>query len=141
MRRVEKKKRENKHPLRFIYSPKLFALLGVIILVAISVPLARSLKQKSKVEKEVNNIKEEIRQFRSKNKDLDKLVEYLKSDQFIEEKARVNFDMKKKGEKVVVVKEEGKVAGASTSSEDKRGDTTSKNSSNPQKWLSYFFEK
>ena len=141
MRKISQEKRNKRNPFRFIYSPKMFALLGVVILFVISIPLARSLTQKYKVEGEINDIKAEINKLQSKNKNLDNLVKYLQSDQFLEEQARMNFDLKKKGEKVVVVKEEGKVAGVSTSSAGVVNKDGSREKDNPEKWMSYFFEE
>ena len=139
MRKVNRERK--KHPLRFIYSPKFLAFLGVVVLMVISVPLVESLNQKQEVEQEISDIKKEISRLESKNKNLDKLADYLGSEQFVEEQARLNFDMKKKGEKVVVVKEEGKVAGASTSSTGRVGSTRNSDRSNPGKWADYFFKK
>lgn len=111
------------------------------MLTMISIPLARGLMQKNRVENEINKIKAEIDNLESQNKDLDELIEYLQSDQFLEQQARTNFGMKKRGEEVVVIKKEGRVAGVSTSSKDRKEKTEDEKRSNFNKWVSYFFEQ
>jgi cell division protein FtsB len=141
MREV-KSKNKKRNFFRFLYSPKFISLVGVIILVVISIPLARSLMQKNMVEEEISKMKTEINNLESRNKELDGLMEYLQSDQFLERQARTNFGMKKRGEKVVVIKGKGKVAGVSTSSDTQSDESGNElKSSNFDKWASYFFER
>lgn len=139
MRKIRKEKPRKRSLLRFVYDPRLLTAVGMVILVAASIPLVRSLHQKHKVEQEINNIKKEVETLQTENKELDDLVEYLRSDHFVEERARLDLGLKERGEEVVVVKGEGKVAGASATAdvdstqEDKR--------SNPEKWIGYFFDQ
>jgi len=123
-----------------MYNPKFLSLLGIVILCVISIPLARSLSQKNRVENEINNIKEEINDLKNRNKGLEDLVKYLKSDQFVEEQARLNFGLKKRGEEVVVIKNKGRVAGVSDSQNSEQKHQHQRKS-NPEKWLNYFFEE
>ncbi len=126
-----------------MYGPGFFSLIGVIILVVISVPLARGLTQKNEVEKEISKIEAEINNLESQNKELDRLVGYLQSDRFLEKQARTSFGLKKRGEEVVVIKEEereGKVAGVSASSDEQNKERKEEERSNPGKWAEYFFE-
>jgi cell division protein FtsB len=141
MREVKRQTKKRKI-FTFFYSPKFLSLVGVIILAVISVPLVRSLMQKNRVEAEISKIKTEINNLESRNKELDELMKYLQSDQFLEKQARTNFGLKRRGEEVVVIKEEGKVAGVSTSSSDhSEGVDKETGRSNLDKWTSYFFER
>lgn len=136
------KRQKKKGLAAFFTSPKLFTVLGVIILVLISIPLSKKWQQKQKVDEEVAKLKQEISQVENKNQRLEELIQYLKSDQFLEEQARKNLGMKKKGEEVVVIEEEkGKVAGAFV--ENKNNTSSSDNKTKPEsnwkKWWNYFF--
>jgi hypothetical protein len=60
----------------------------------------------------------------------------------LEEQARLNFGLKKRGENVVVITDKGKVAGVSTTSQIATSNNkTGMETSNPKKWFSYFFEE
>ncbi|MFW5888141.1 MAG: FtsB family cell division protein [Patescibacteria group bacterium] len=142
MREV-KKQTQKRRIFSLMYGPGFFSLIGVIILVVISVPLARGLTQKNEVEKEISKIEAEINNLESQNKELDRLVGYLQSDRFLEKQARTSFGLKKRGEEVVVIKEEereGKVAGVSASSDEQNKERKEEERSNPGKWAEYFFE-
>ncbi|MFA4941598.1 MAG: septum formation initiator family protein [Patescibacteria group bacterium] len=131
-------KKENKNFIsKILYSQKFLALVGLVLIVLISFPLARSISKRYQIDKEISDLDKEIAEVETKNKDLKQLINYLESDQFVEEKARLNLGLKKEGESVVVIKEDLLVASGSPSGGDKSG--ASENFSNFQKWWNYFF--
>lgn len=139
MRRIKKGKKASS--TKYIYGSTIFVLLGVTIIIMFGIPLIESINQRDQVESEISEIEQEIEDIRSENRDLENLIEYLESDQFLEEQARLNFGMKKKGESVVVVTENGKVAGASSASSDiSNTEEAESASSNYRKWFNYFFK-
>ncbi|HMB65414.1 MAG TPA: septum formation initiator family protein, partial [Patescibacteria group bacterium] len=100
-------KRKKGNPLfRFFFNPKFLALVAIVALVWLSFPLREKLQGKKEIDKEIQNLKQEISELENKNQDLEELTKYLQSDQFVEEQARMNLGLKKKGEEVVVIKEE-----------------------------------
>ena len=119
-----------------LYSQKFLATLGLVIIILISFPLIKNIRKHYEVDKEIKNLEQEINNFKSKNVQLENLITYLESYQFVEEQGRLNLDLKKKGEKVVVIKEEDQ-----TSKEviEKKENEELNNSSNLYKWWSYFF--
>lgn len=121
----------------FIYkliSNQIFlTIVGLTFLLIIIFPFAKVYTQKKATEKEIEGIRLEIKNFEKKNKDLKQMIEYLQSDQATEEQARLNFNMKKPGEQVVVinrVKNLDKIS-VDNSQEAKK--------SNFKKWWDYFF--
>jgi len=140
-------KRKKGNPLfRFFFNPKFLALVAIVALVWLSFPLREKLQGKKEIDKEIQNLKKEISELENKNQDLEELTKYLQSDQFVEEQARMNLGLKKKGEEVVVIKEEeGKVAGAFAKNDniDSHKDAATKKQSrqfsNWEKWWDYFF--
>lgn len=108
-------------------------ILGVLVLV--SIPAVRNYAQERAVDLEINEARAEIERYESKNKELSDVIDYLESDQAVEEKARLNLGLKKQGEKVVVI------ADQIQASEDVATDKNSSDEklSNPHKWLNYFF--
>ncbi|MFA5753775.1 MAG: septum formation initiator family protein [Patescibacteria group bacterium] len=119
---------------RLFNNQRFLAIIGLIFLVMIIIPLVRTYSQRRLVEKEINEVKQQIDDFESQNQELKDLVAYLQSDQSLEEQARRNLNLKKPGEQVIVI--EDKTSGLETdiasSSDDSGG--------NLGKWWRYFFE-
>lgn len=131
-------KKENKNLIsKILYSQKFLALIGLILIVLISFPLAKSVSKRYQIDKEIKDLDKEISDVEAKNRDLKQLINYLESDQFVEEKARLNLGLKKQGENVVVIKETALANASSTLAENKEGFL--KNFSNTKKWWNYFF--
>ncbi len=121
-------------------------LIGFVVLVLISIPLARNMSKKYKANDEINDLQEEIADLEGRNTELKDLVEYLNSDRFVEEQARLKLNYKNEGEEVFIIK----------GIEDS-GDNISLNKNNPSynipglnkneyqeksnliKWCKYFF--
>jgi cell division protein FtsB len=130
-------------------SPKTFFVLFLLILVALSVPLVKNINNRNKINAEIASLEAEISLTQNKNGELNKLISYLESDQYIEEQARTNMGLKKEGEEVVVLKGLG-----STNKKVQANNSTANDSpftvpgleknkdngvlSNPEKWLKYF---
>ena len=133
---IEKKGKNNIFS-KIISSQIFLAFLGLILIILISIPLAKNLSKRYYINQEIKDIEQEIIDLESKNKDLGKLISYLESDQFVEEQARLNLGLKKKGEEVVVIKEVEEliaIKSINDNLEDLDTETT-----NPKRWLSYFF--
>jgi cell division protein FtsB len=121
----------------------LFTVIALVVIALISVPLAKNVSKQYKINKEINDLKNEIGALENNNSQLKNLIKYMESDQFVDEKARLNLNYKKEGEQVVVIekKEENKnissggvqLAGSSGTND------ASKLESNFVKWQRYFF--
>lgn len=121
---------------KFFFHPFAIFLVGFSVLVYMGGPIVKKIRQKQALEMEIQNLKQDITAFEGKNADLKKMLEYLKSDNFLEEQARVNFNMKKEGESVAVIQfqEENAVQSAPTILGIKEEKT------NTQKWQEYFLK-
>lgn len=118
---------------RLVSSQRFLAIIGLVFLAVIIFPLAQTYSQRRLAEKEIQDVKNKISNYEIKNKQLEDLITYLKSDQSLEAQARLNLNLKKPGEAVIVV-EDKKVNDANiiTSSNDE-------SAGNLVKWWSYFF--
>lgn len=130
-------------------SPKTFFVVFLLILIALSVPLIKNIGNRRRINLEIKNLEAEIELTDNKNNDLNKLIAYLESDQYLEEQARLNMGLKKDGEEVVVLKGLNKADGKQLASDSTAGDSPfsipgleqnlkSNIDSNPAKWLRYF---
>ncbi len=119
---------------RLLSSQRFLAIIGLVFLLLIIFPLARTYTQKRLVEKEIQGVQKEISDFESTNQELKDMITYLESDQSLEEQARLNLNLKKPGEKVIVI-EPAKDASRATSL-----NKTTTLESNFLKWWNYFFD-
>ncbi|MEI8361580.1 MAG: septum formation initiator family protein [bacterium] len=130
-------------------SPKTFFVIFLLILISIAVPLVRNINNRHRINQEIKNLEAEVKLTENKNGDLNKLIAYLESDQYLEGQARMNMGLKKDGEEVVVVKGlENRIVKTDVSTEsdspfsvpgldvNRVGGTDS----NPKKWLKYFIK-
>ncbi len=120
---------------RLFSSQRFLALVGLVFLLLIIFPLAKTYTQKRLVENEISDVQKEINDFESTNKELKDMITYLQSDQSLEEQARLNLNLKKPGEKVIVIEPQ---KNSSTSAEINK---TTNVESNFVKWWHYFFDK
>lgn len=121
----------------------LYAIIGFILIVAISVPLAEKLSKRYKINKEIQDLEKEIALMESRNNDFSGLISYLESDQFINEQARIKLNYKQPGEDVVIIK--NNTAASTTDSTDSINYLTIEDSkpelnNNFFKWFDYFFK-
>jgi len=119
---------------RLFSSQRFLAIVGLIFLLVILFPLAKTYSQKRLIEKEIEDVKLEINEYEQKNKELEELIVYLQSNQSLEEQARLSLNLKKPGEQVIVI-------------EDKKVDSnpvqtasSQNNINNLSKWWNYFFK-
>ncbi|MEA3463971.1 MAG: septum formation initiator family protein [Patescibacteria group bacterium] len=143
------KSRDKNIIIRILLNPKTLALFGLIIIVLISLPLAKNISRRYRVNQEIKDLEQEIAGLEDNNINLKKFINYLTSDQFVEKEARLNLGLKKPGEEAAVIKIENANEGQE---QEKAADSaifnpagSSKNQpikilNNPQKWQRYFFE-
>lgn len=136
-----------------IFNTKTFFLVTLVIFVLLMIPLSKNVASRYRINQEIKGLEMEIANTQNKNQDLNKLITYLNSDQFVEQQARENLNLKKEGEEVVVLRglneETGKEKQADTATpladksvfsvpglEKAQARTEI---SNPQKWFNYFW--
>ncbi|MCX6794771.1 MAG: septum formation initiator family protein [Candidatus Falkowbacteria bacterium] len=118
---------------RFFSSQRFLAIIGLVFLVVIIFPLAKAYSQRRLVENEINEVKKQISDYENQNQQLKELASYLQSEQSLEEQARLNLNMKKPGEAVVVIEgSKNNVVSIGAASSDE-------NVSNLVKWWRYYF--
>ncbi|MDD4900676.1 MAG: septum formation initiator family protein [Patescibacteria group bacterium] len=133
---------------KIFFSQKFFSLIGLVAIVLISWPFAKNAMKQYGINKEISEFKKEITALEDKNEALKKMISDFGSDQFAEEQARLNFNLKKPGEELMVIKDAaGDLSLAGSSSNDQIFNIPGYNNktepprqlSNREKWLNYFF--
>lgn len=121
---------------RYLSGQRLLLLVVLLFLGIISWPLVKTYSQRRLVEKEITDIQTRISEFEDKGQELQTLADYLSSGQSLEEQARLNLNLKKPGEAVIIFDDNQK---KTVSSEVPT--VTAETVNNFSKWWLYFFGK
>jgi len=127
-----------KNWIRRLLGSKTFLFLMALALIAVAVNVGRESYRKYQLTQEIDKLKLEIERIEGKNEQLADLMEYLKQEPYLEKEARLKLNLKKPGEKVVVLPDQ------SESENDLVGSPVSNNSqteesANYWEWWQYFF--
>jgi len=92
-----------KNSIKKILGSKLFLFIIILALIAVVVNLGRESYRKYQLTQEIDKLKIEIQRLEGSNDQLANLMEYLKEEPYLEKEARLKLNMKKPGEKVVIL--------------------------------------
>ena len=130
------KYREKMSPKRF-FSSKLFLLLALVLLILIVLAVGKGILRRYQVNREIKALEVEIAKLENNNQELGELIEYLNTDFFAEQEARLKLGLSKEGENVIVVPDnDSSIVSLDIFSNKEYNE---KASSNPLKWWQYFF--
>ncbi len=136
---MRNRRQYNKKKSSILYNPKSIALIGFVIIIFLSVPLWKKIDKKNRMNAELDSLKNEIAELNTDNEELDKLIEYLKSDDFIERQARLNLGLRKKDEKVFVINGKKEDINKILNTKNNNANINENNMSNSNRWINYFF--
>jgi cell division protein FtsB len=114
-------------------------IISFLLLLIVALPLINNLKKQYKVNQEIKELEHELVLAEDKNNELKGLIDYLESDNFVEEQARLNLNLRKEGEDVAIIKDVSDDAGGVLSDNITYSQDKINNKNNAQKWLLYFF--
>ena len=120
-----------------ILKSKFFQFAGTVVLVLIIFFLAQQLYRKYQINQEIKGLENEIAFLQTKNQDILKVINYLKTSEYRERQARSLLGLQKPGEFAVALPGDEPVEqtlGAGVSAQ-------SGGNSNFIKWWRYFFSK
>ena len=80
-----------------------FVITIAIIFVLLSASLIKEFFRSYKINAEINSLREEIASLESNNQEFAEFVEFLKTDLYFEEQARIKLGLKAPGEKVLIL--------------------------------------
>lgn len=133
------KSQRNRKKGRFL-SSQIFLIVGLIIAGLVAFGYGRAYYQNYKVMEEIKQLEEEVASLKSKKLESMEILEYVVSQNYVEDKARTELNMKQPDENVVFVdrlskKPSTQVLGGGVNSVDEM------NLNNPMKWWYYFTHK
>lgn len=112
-----------------------FGFFAGIIILLVAVSFGQELRRRMVLQQRVLELKQEIRNYEQNISSAQKLIEYLKTDSFVERAAHEKLGYKKPGEFAVIVPEGGKVASASDQAEANEENGIAI----PRQWWNLFF--
>ncbi|HEY4495729.1 MAG TPA: septum formation initiator family protein [Candidatus Paceibacterota bacterium] len=119
---------------------KIFFIFLIPILLALTVGIFQKLYYRYEVKGDLDKLNTEIADLNKQKNDLSQLIDYYKNESNLEKEARVRLNLKKEGEKVVIILPQA-------TSTDKNSETISqfsddiRNLPNYKQWWHYFFGK
>ncbi|MFH1565208.1 MAG: septum formation initiator family protein [bacterium] len=135
--------RRGKKPKSFwqrIFYSQIIIFAGVFFIIIFSIGTSKRIARKNQINKETEQLQAEIDRLLSNGKELNELLSYLNSNDFLEEEARTKLGLKKDGEQIVIINN-------NRSKDAETANNLSKiyhpaepcQKSNQEKWRDYFF--
>ena len=104
----------------------------MLVLLALSiVRVSREVILRYNIGKEINILNDQLGDLKDRTAKTEKLISYLKTDEYVEKEARLQLNLSKPGEKQINITDTN--AGDNNQPEDD-------NASNMVKWFNYFFK-
>lgn len=118
------------------FSSKLFFVVIIVLLALVAIGYARAYYQNYGVQQEIAQLQEEVQLEKRKKIELLGILDYVQGDEYVEETARTELNLKKPGEKVIFV--QGKNSSNLAVKESEIGNRGGHKFSNTIKWWYYF---
>ncbi len=139
---VRKKRTQNENKKSAAFFSGLFFIAGLSVLVMIGISLGKEAYRKRQIQKEIENLQNEIQKTNRENSDLQNLISYFSTSEFQEKEAREKLNLQKENEKMIVLRREANQPKETTGAgQVPASDYSADKSPNWQKWLQFFFEK
>lgn len=119
-------------PLRRFFPSRAFLIVAFFLAVLLAAVFARAYYRDYQVKREIAALKEEVKHLEKKKLESLQILQYVMSENFVEEKARTELNLRKPNEQVVAFETKQKTEQA------KRALHTGQKPGNPLKWWYYF---
>ena len=113
--------------------------LGVGTFGHVALSTARETYQEWKVDEEMHGLRTQVEAMEGKKLHLTQFIQQLQAPDALDKEARMRFGLRKPGERLIVLRGGDGKDPARVVAEGTASSTIRASSSNPQKWLSYFF--
>ncbi|MBI5079580.1 septum formation initiator family protein [Candidatus Wolfebacteria bacterium] len=134
------KEKDNSAPYEKLMKSKIFFIFLIPIFLALLIGIFQQLYYRYQVKKTLNDLNGEVVNLKNQKDDLSNLINSYKNESNLEKEARVRLNLKKEGEKVVII-----LPTATSTVEDGEAVLMSsdeiKNLPNYKQWWYYFFGK
>ena len=118
---------------------KVFFVLCVVALIAVASGIFQQYMKRQELDKEVSDLKNELARLNMDKTDFLKSIDAFSGDFFLEQEARLKFNLRKEGEKVVVIPLDGDTGEPVDYSDAADKETGESMGGNFKAWWKYFF--
>lgn len=116
---------------------RIFFIFLIPIFLALLIGIFQQFYYRYQVKKDLDKLNTEIANFNKQKEDLSNLLDYYKNKSNLENEARVRLNLKKEGEKVIII-----LPTATSTERDKMSlQKDTENLPNYQQWWYYFFPR
>lgn len=123
---------EKKSRWRAIRDSNFFTIILILVLFFTLFKMIREIRVRSDINKEIAILEAQKQKLVGQKTELEKLLSYLRTDEYIEKEARLKLNLVSPGEKQINLSgTDNDKAGAATDTDEK---------SNAAKWFDYFFQ-
>jgi cell division protein FtsB len=114
---------------------RFFFIFLIPIFLALMLGISQQIFDRYQVQKKLNELNAEVANYKKQQEDLTKLIEYYQDPSNLENEARVRLNLKKEGEKVVII------LPTATSTSESATSNSDENMPNYKQWWYYFFPR
>lgn len=118
----------------FFYTPVFLAIIAVFS-IALFFSIGKNFVKGYEMKKDISLLEDEVKRLEGRNKDLYSLIDFVNTNSFAEEEARLKLGLAKPGESVIVIPEN---KAANSQIGDKVNMVAEE--SNTRLWWNYFFK-
>jgi len=115
-------------------------IISIAIIIAIGFPLLENNKKKNQINSELQELQDQVNKIENEDLELNQMIEYFTSNEFIDEQARLKMNYKKKGEELVVIKTTNKLQKTDFEKQILKNRSQNIEETNLKKWWKYFFK-
>jgi len=133
---------ENKFK-KFFYS-RLSLFLLLLAVIWLSLVLVKTFYRRHQLDNEISSLKGEIDKLEKKHQELDQLISYVGSQDFLEKEAKDKLNLKKEEENVAMINESAlgrEVAGEAATTTSAQNPAGSNNENKLIQWWKFFFSR
>ena len=132
--------RQKKSSIIKTLNSQIFLVVSLLVLCAVSFGLFKITYRKIQIKKEISAIEQKIQSLENSGLKLVHLLDYLNTNSYQEETARIELGYKKPDEKVIVITKESNHNQQNLKTELLQEKEAELKISNPKKWWRYFFK-
>lgn len=137
MRHKTKTKFSYKQWLTRFWKSKLFFVVGIVVLIAISSNVVKEVVRQISIQHDIKRLEHEIAELEERNSQVSQLLQSLNSSSTLEKEARTKLGVQKEGETVISLSQPQVSVAPEAQSEQTALDTRS----NMEKWIDLFLHK
>lgn len=124
-------RRQPKSLWETVHNSNIFIVILIVALALSMIKVGKELTSRYQINKEIANLNQELANTQLKKDKLQDLIDYLETDEYVEEQARMQLNLSKSGEKRIDLSANPQPIDVLAPKDD---------SANWQKWFNYFFQ-